>query len=319
MDRDRRLSLVVGLFVLVILGVFAAAVLSLTGERGFWKDRYRLVTHFENVQGLIEGAPVRLAGTDVGVVERIAFGPLGGEMPPVRVVLEIDAAVRDRIRSDSTARIGTIGLLGDRYVEISMGGPEGDVLREGSEVESVTPLDIAEVMVQGNEALANISQLAGSLNQVVADFEAGMGGRRVAESVKAFSEVAGRVNEVVREVNEGDGLLHSLIYDRYEGGGVESIETSLATLENILWEIRHGDGVLHTLIYDAPTDQDLVMQALEAGARLNSILAKIDRGEGTLGLLVSDPTLYDDLKNLVGGAERSLLVRSMIRLATDGN
>ena len=52
-------------------------------------------------------------------------------------------------------------------------------------------------------------------------------------------------------------------------------------------------------------------------ARLNSILAKVDRGEGSLGLLLNDATLYEDLKILVGGAQRSTLVRALIRMAVE--
>jgi len=126
-----------------------------------------------------------------------------------------------------------------------------------------------------------------------------------ADSVTAFGEV-------VAAVQEGEGLLHSLIYDHYQGSGVESIERSLATLENILYEIRHGRGILHSLVYDAPTEQDVVLEVLEAGARLNSILAKIDAGEGTFGLMLNDPTLYEELKLLVGGAGRSRVVRTLI-------
>ncbi len=97
---------------------------------------------------------------------------------------------------------------------------------------------------------------------------------------------------------------------------MESIEHSLATLEDILMEIKRGEGILHTLIYEEPTEQDVVMQALAAGARLNSILEKVDRGEGSLGLLLSDPSLYEELKLLLGGARRSLVVRSLIRLSS---
>ena len=49
-----------------------------------------------------------------------------------------------------------------------------------------------------------------------------------------------------------------------------------------------------------------------ASTRLDSILTKIDEGEGTLGALVNDPTVYEDIKILVGGARRSALVRSLI-------
>ncbi len=59
-----------------------------------------------------------------------------------------------------------------------------------------------------------------------------------------------------------------------------------------------------------------MIEVFEAGARLNSILAKIDRGEGTLGLMLNDPTLYEELKLLVGGANRSTVVRSLIDMVT---
>lgn len=311
MERERRLSLVVGIFVVGVLAVLAAAILSLTSERGFWTARYRLVAHFENVQGLVEGAPVRLAGTDVGTVEFISFAALDAGQPPVRVVLLIDEAVKDRIRTDSVASIGTIGLLGDKYIEIGMGTSAGEALADGADLASRSPLDLNDVVARGTEAIDSIATLAGNVNRVVEDFGRHMGGAGMAESVTAVSEIA-------REIQEGDGLLHSLIYDRYEGSGVESIERSLAIVEEILEAVAHGDGVLHDLIYGSPAEEDIVTQAVQAGARMNRILDKIDRGEGTLGLLLNDPTLYEDLKLLVGGAQRSLVVRSLVRMASDG-
>jgi phospholipid/cholesterol/gamma-HCH transport system substrate-binding protein len=68
-------------------------------------------------------------------------------------------------------------------------------------------------------------------------------------------------------------------------------------------------------VYEPLTEQDVVLEVLDAGARLNSILAKIDTGEGTLGLLLNDPSLYEDLKQLVGGAERSTLVKTLIQMS----
>jgi phospholipid/cholesterol/gamma-HCH transport system substrate-binding protein len=248
-------------------------------------------------------------GKDVGTVEFVTFAPLEGERPPVRVVLRVDASVQDRIRSDSLTSIGTIGLLGDKYVEISMGTISGSVLQEGDEVASISPVDLNVAVVRGTQAIDNIATLTENVNRVVEEFGESMGGRKMAESFTAMSEM-------VQEIQQGEGLLHSLIYDSYEGGGVESIEHSLAILEGILDEVAEGSGVLHTLIYQPTVEQDVVMEALEAGARMNSILEKIDSGEGTLGLLLNDPTLYEDLKLLLGGAQRSLVVRSLIRLST---
>lgn len=311
MDGNRRLSLVVGAFLLATVAVLGVIVFSFSAEQGFLRPRYRLVTYFHNVQGLTAGAPVRLAGRDVGSVEFVTFSPLEEQLPPVRVVLQLDSSVQDRVRTDTVASIGTIGLLGDKYVELSMGTDFGRVLDESEEVPSVSPLDINEAVQRGTEAIDNIARLASNVNQVVEDFGRAMGGEGIADSIAG-------VSQIVEEVQTGDGLLHSLIYDRYGGSGVESIEKSLALMEGILQEIVEGQGIVHSLIYEPSEDQDLLIEAVEAGARLNAILSKVDAGEGTLGMLLNDPTLYEDLKILVGGAQRSFVVRSLVKIAADG-
>jgi phospholipid/cholesterol/gamma-HCH transport system substrate-binding protein len=122
-------------------------------------------------------------------------------------------------------------------------------------------------------------------------------------------------SEILMEVQEGDGFLHSLIYDRFEGFQVEGIERSLASLEKILSEIAHGEGPLHRLIYGSEDEEDLLVQSAHVVDNLNRILEKIESGDGTLGLLVNDPSLYHDLQVLLGGAQRSLVVRALLRLS----
>jgi phospholipid/cholesterol/gamma-HCH transport system substrate-binding protein len=305
MERDRRLSLSVGAFALVSLAALAFAIMSLSTRSGVWAPRYRLVGYFDNVQGLIGGAPVWLAGRPVGRVESVSFGARPQGTPALRVVLQVDREVSERIRSDSAATIGTIGLLGDRYIEVSIGTGAGHPLEDGEEIATITPLDVGAVVAKGTQALDSIAKLAANLNAVVEGFGTQGGGESLASSLTAF-------RGLVSQVQDGHGLLHGLIYDEYAGGGVESIDRSLERFEHILREVDQGQGILHSLIFDKPTDQDLVIEALEAGARLNSILAKVDRGDGTLGLMLNDPTLYEDVKLLVGGANRSTLVRGMI-------
>jgi phospholipid/cholesterol/gamma-HCH transport system substrate-binding protein len=309
MDRDRRLSLTVGGFALVALAALMVAILSLSAQQGIFRVRYRLVAYFDNVQGLVSGAAVRLAGTQVGQVESVDLSLRPGGEPAVRVMLHIDEDVQQRIRGSSVARITTIGLLGDQIVEISIGTSDSAVLKDGSEIQTLDPFDLNVMVSKGGLALDAIESLASNLNATLEEFRQEAGGRKLAESLSGFSEI-------VSEVQEGEGTLHTLIYEPYEGGAVESAESALSSLDSILEEVEHGKGLLHSLVYDAPSEQDVLLQALEASARLNSILAKMDRGEGTLGLLLNDPTLYEELKILVGGAGRSTLVRSMIDMVT---
>lgn len=310
MESERRLSLVVGGFFLLALASFALIVVSLSARRGVWTQQYELVTHFGDVNGLIASAPVRLAGKRIGQVKSVTFDSEDPDIPGLRVVLQVDDAVRERIRSDSVASIGTAGLLGDQVVEITLGTSKGAALRDGDRLASVDPQDLSVTIDKGARALDNVAELAANLNSLVEDFDQESGSQRLAGSLLA-------AGDIITEVREGDGLLHSVIYESWEGSGIESVESSLVRLERILKEIDQGDGVLHSLIYDAPTEQGLVIEALAAGARLNSILGKIDRGEGTLGLLLNDPTLYEEIKLLMGGANRSAVVRTMIRMMSE--
>jgi phospholipid/cholesterol/gamma-HCH transport system substrate-binding protein len=307
MDRDRRLSLTVGGFAIVALAALVVAIFSLSAQQGVFRARYRLVAYFGNVQGLVSGAAVRLAGTQVGQVESVDLSLRPAGEPAVKVLLQIDEEVQQRIRSNSVAQITTVGLLGDQIVEISIGTSDSEVLLDGSEIHTIDPFDLNVMVSKGGLALDAIESLASNLNATVEDFRKEAGGRKLAESLAGFSEI-------IDEVKEGEGTLHTLIYEPYEGGALENLEGALASIDGILGEVEHGDGLLHSFIYDAPSEQDVLLKVLEAGARLNSILAKIDSGEGTLGLLLNDPTLYEELKILVGGAGRSTLVRGMIDL-----
>ncbi|MGH0034862.1 MAG: MlaD family protein [Myxococcota bacterium] len=309
MERDYRLSLIVGGFVIGGLALFSLAVLLLSSESGIFTPQYRLRAEFENVQGLMSGAPVWLAGREVGRVENVRF--TADPEHPLEVLLRIDESVKDRIREDSTARIGTIGVLGDSYVEVTIGSAEARELADGDSITAITPASLGDAITTGTRALEQFSRLAGNLNGVVESFGEEEGGRKLASAIAA-------VGELVLEVQDGSGMLHSLIYDSYEGGGVESIEASLAALESMMSELESGDGLLHSLIFD-PADQqsEQVASFLDAGARLDRILAGLEEGQGTMGLLLTDPTLYEDLKTLVGGAQRSVVVRSLIKMAAD--
>src|SRR5262245_53287416 len=134
MEGDRRLSLWVGSFVLAALALLAVAILSLSSQRGIFTPRYHLVAYYDKVGGLVTGAEVRLAGTRAGRVESVTLAKRPDGQPAVRVLLQLDRAVAERIRGDSVAAIATAGLLGDQIVEISMGTDATQPLADGEEL-----------------------------------------------------------------------------------------------------------------------------------------------------------------------------------------
>jgi phospholipid/cholesterol/gamma-HCH transport system substrate-binding protein len=310
MDRERRLQLLVGGFVLGCVALFAVAVLLLSSQRQAWVPVYELVTYFDDVQGLTEGSPVMLSGKDVGVVREVRFTDVGSDLPSVTVRLQVERSVQDRIRVDSVSRIDTFGLLGDKYVEISTGGSDAVPLGDGAVLKSQNPFNVNAMMTRGSTALENFADLATSMNEVVQKFNNSQGGQNLADSIGTFGSIA-------EEVQEGDGILHELVYGSADDSALQGLKSSTDHIDAILKEVRDGNGVLHSLIYEESGDKTAVTNAAEATAHLNSILAKVDNGEGTIGLLLTDPTLYEDLKRLLGGAERSTALRYMIRKAAE--
>src|SRR5712692_6144161 len=104
LDSERLLEIKVGSFVLGALAIGIAVVLLLGRERHLLEERATLHAAFKDVEGLHEGAPVRLAGVNVGTVSRVRFaGELGNLL--IQVDLEISRRALDRVRQDSVARV----------------------------------------------------------------------------------------------------------------------------------------------------------------------------------------------------------------------
>lgn len=97
-----------------------------------------------------------------------------------------------------------------------------------------------------------------------------------------------------------------------ESGFVESLSNVSASLNESVQTFQRGKGLLHSLLYD-PKGEQLMENMVAASESLRKISGEIEQGEGTLGALVADPTLYDNLNRLLGGAERSFLLRTLIR------
>src|SRR5580765_8505801 len=117
MPRTRSLAwseLKIGLLTITAIVIAATLIMSLTGAKGWFWQRYTLKTRFPNVAGLAKGSPVRVAGVQVGSVKDIVFA---GEQ--VDVVFEVNKTIRERITDKSIAALGSVSLLGSSAVDIS--------------------------------------------------------------------------------------------------------------------------------------------------------------------------------------------------------
>ncbi|MDA7085223.1 outer membrane lipid asymmetry maintenance protein MlaD [Pseudomonas sp. SA3-5] len=127
--QNRTLEIGVGLFLLAGLLALLLLALRVSGLTVGSSDTYKVYAHFENIAGLTVRARVTMAGVTIGKVTAI---DLDRDTYTGRVTLLLDNSV-DNLPADSTASILTAGLLGEKYIGISVGGDE-EVLVDGSTI-----------------------------------------------------------------------------------------------------------------------------------------------------------------------------------------
>lgn len=353
-EKETTLRLRVGFFVFSGLALFVAFVLAIGGQSRLFQERYTLKAAFSDVGGITVGAPVRLAGVTVGAVSGISFGT-GPSQKKIILDLSLDAGIQDRIREDSVASIGTIGLVGDKVLEITVGSPEKKVLLAGSFLQTLDPVDYTQFIVKGAQILDNVIRVTASLDQflkgledrkvpeeaagslrslrrTLSQIEYGKGllhgliyDERATRLVDDLSQTSTALKEIVSAIEEGDGLLHALIYGKADplferlSRTVVSLEESAlslrrasASIEHLATKAEKEEGLLQALLFD-PKGKEIVKDLQVVSRDLKTVTEKLAKGEGTLGALLDDPTLYEDLSSLLRGAQRSAILRVLIR------
>ena len=349
---DARRSFQVGLFLAVSISVLAVVILLLGRTQSLFARKARLHCSFENTGGLVVGAPVRLAGVDIGIVHSIRFAPDLRERK-VLVQLGVEGRYLERIREDSVAHLDSKGLLGDMIVNITVGSADKRALADGDAIRSQESTGLTKVIDSVQEGIDQIRALTGKVDErltaVLTDDLARDVGRialstaNVMEKVEkggglvhalvydprltrdvtsmvdeARGVVAGvdravaRVDRIVAQVEGGEGTLHALIYGADGARILADARAAMHDIDSVIGEIQHGKGLLHSLVYEE--DRTNLIQNLTAMSRtLRTLAEEVEQGKGTIGALIKDPSVYEDLKGILGNLRRNKLLRALVR------
>jgi phospholipid/cholesterol/gamma-HCH transport system substrate-binding protein len=214
MTARAGVELKVGLFVLIGIIVLSVIVFSI-GEFGFIKRGYRILVRFGVVTGVEVGAPVRLSGVEVGQIEsiRLLDQPQGG-----RYRVELVGWVQNGVLvpEDSSGFINTLGLLGEKYLEVSPGTSRRG-LPDGGMLYGSDPIPIDRVAEQGYNALGDFQTLVNSVNDVVGDpvFRSSMKHTvaRSEELVSSLHASSESLRAILEQIRSGQGTLGRLLMD----------------------------------------------------------------------------------------------------------
>jgi phospholipid/cholesterol/gamma-HCH transport system substrate-binding protein len=286
MPRTRSLAwseLKIGIVSLFALVIASVLIFMVSGEGGFFWQRYSIKTVFSDIEGLKEGAPVRVAGVEIGSVRKMDF--IGDK---VEVTVEVSKEQQSRITNRSIASLGSVSLLGEAAVDITANSqgtpiPEWGYVPSGAAPGSLSTAAEAATksLEQTNAVLEDVRQGRGTLGKLLTDDTLYLQLNDFVQSAEA----------VTRSINAGRGTLGRLVNDP---AAAKSLEQSLGNLEMVTARIRNGEGSLGRLL----NDDTLSKSVTSATMNLDAITGRINKGEGTAGKLITDPELYNRLNSM---------------------
>jgi phospholipid/cholesterol/gamma-HCH transport system substrate-binding protein len=213
----------------------------------------------------------------------------------VRVDLTLAEQFADRIRTDSIARLETQGLLGDRIVEITVGTAEAPPVKAGDLLEVRDPTDIARVVEESAQTMRSVAALTESLRTTAESINQSRMIPEAAATMGAARSVTDRMGRILDRVETGPGLAHTLLYD--EPIALRRVNELIARVDSVVARVERGEGAVGVL-----TSEQSAGAARRLVAAMDRVARMVERPEGEGGMLpglLFDPKyrpVLDDLR-----------------------
>jgi phospholipid/cholesterol/gamma-HCH transport system substrate-binding protein len=324
-------QLKVGLTVLAASITLGVLIFLMSGTGGVFTSKIQLKSYFDNANGLRVGAPVRLAGVDIGNVTGIrVVEERAKQLTPVEVTMKVNTKYRFNLRKDSLTLLSTAGVLGETYIDIDSSQARGPQVRDGDVLPSREVPDFSDMVRSGQGTLQNMDALLKRLDRIIAFVESGQGSvgkliydptlyNRLNSTVSEFQGLVNRVEEgkgtlgklfsddelyrkasatvdkvnvVIDDLNAGKGSVGKLLKDP---ALYDNANQTIANVKKLTDDVNAGKGALGKLT----KDEEFARKLQDTMNKLSDITARLEAGEGTAGMLLRDPSLFNNADQML--------------------
>jgi len=316
MRADVKTKTRVGVILFAAMVLLAGAILFIGGTKGFFVRRTSYFARFSNSQGMVGGNQVRLAGVIVGAVRDIEVPRVPGQ--DLTIHFDIERKYQHLVKTDSRAEIKTIGLLGDKFLEVTPGSADKPDLEPDHEIMAFRGAELEKILAGSGDLVDNVVAISKSLKNILGRTEKGEGflGEITSESEngqalsRSLRQTLDSVSGVMKDVRQGKGLVGRLLNDEKAGEKVlGELGSASASLNRILGTVEKGTLTGHGLVPALLSDPEgkrkffAMVDSLQATADgLASFSKDLKSGDGLLGQLVSNgdfsKEFLGDLKKL---------------------
>ena len=277
-----------GLFVFVAI-LAAWAIVETVGGVDLFRGGYHVVAQFDTAQDLKVGDRVKMAGVEIGRVEKIS---LAEQKVQVTMKLREDVVVK----TDSKALIKFTGLMGQNFVAIDFGSPAAPKAVDGAVLETGEQPDLSAIMAKLDNAASGIAKVANSFSGDKIDNILGPLTDFFKQNSGPMTATIANIKNVSSQIAAGQGTVGKLIYDDslYSSAmtTVSNLQGTVGEAKQLMANVSAGQGTIGKLL----TDETLYRSTTASMTNLNQILFKINHGDGTVGKLVNDDDLLRNAK-----------------------
>ncbi len=248
-----------GIFIFLGSTLLVTLIFLLGNKEALFKSTFTVKAYFNNIEGLRNGAQVRLSGIDVGSVKSIEI--VDDTTGRIQVEMRLVTDIERFIRKDTKASIETEGLVGNKVVILQIGTSTSEPVSDGGVIQSKEPLGFAAIIEETQGIMEYTKEMTKNLSEIVA------------------------------RVNRGEGSIGKLLNDEelYNNATMltESADKSLNAITRELEEVTEifkelGSGV-----------QEVVENVNQAVVDVDTIISGVKKGEGFLGSLLAKESPYD--------------------------
>jgi len=256
------------------------------GGTSIFENKKKFICYFRNVGGLLPGSPVWMSGMEVGNVRSVEFVNLDS-LRQVRVVCRIKNEVWPMMTIDARVQLGTIGFLGDKYIEVIPGSKDQPMITEMAIVRTEDAGEASKMFKAGETAINDVRKLTSNLDTVL-----GRMGRGEGTLGKLSSDSMLYVN-LTKLITSLSVLTNDL--QKNQERITRSLERTANSVADLSDKVHGNKGTVGRLVNDPALYDNLS----STSAQLDSVVHKLNREHGTLGMMVNDSALYVEITNLV--------------------
>lgn len=293
----------VGLVVLIALLAFAFAVFMVGRRSTLFARKVEYSIRFASASGLTAGNSVQLAGVTVGSVTSVSLSETPGDST-VTVTIAVERRMTSRIRTDTTAAIKTLGLLGDKYIALEGGSAAAAEIAPGGQIPAAKEAGIEKLLAGGQGLLGDLTEIAQSLKVILRRTEKGQGllGQLTSNS-RQSADIGANLGDVLRQlsitlskINSGRSLAGRILVDEKYGKATgdslqQAIGSASVTMGKIASALNSKNGALPALLND-PQEKEKLLTLIgnlsDASVSLAHASKNLETGHGLLPILLND-------------------------------